>query len=85
MDINEEALMVHRENKGKIEVTSKTKVRNMHDLSVAYTPGVAEPCRKIHENVSLVYEYTTKGNMVAVVTDGTAASPEHSIPYSRNL
>lgn len=86
MDIKEESLKVHRENRGKIEITSKTKITNMHDLSVAYTPGVAEPCRKIHEDVSRVYEYTTKGNMVAVVTDGTAVlglgdiGPEAGLP-----
>ena len=72
MNINEEALKLHKENKGKIEVISKTEVKDMHDLAIVYTPGVAEPCRKIHEDVSRVYEYTTKGNMVAVVTDGTA-------------
>ncbi len=72
MNINEEALKLHEENRGKIEVISKTEVKNMHDLAVVYTPGVAEPCRKIHQDVNQVYKYTTKGNMVAIVTDGTA-------------
>jgi len=72
MNINEEALELHKKNKGKIEVISKTQIKDMHDLAIVYTPGVAEPCRKINEDVSRVYEYTTKGNMVAVVTDGTA-------------
>jgi len=86
MDINEEALKLHEENRGKIEVISKTKVKNMHDLAVVYTPGVAEPCRKIHQDVSQVYKYTTKGNMVAVVSDGTAVlglgdiGPEAALP-----
>lgn len=86
MNINEEALKLHEENRGKIEVISKTEVKDMHDLAVVYTPGVAEPCRKIHQDVSQVYKYTTKGNMVAIVTDGTAVlglgdiGPEAALP-----
>lgn len=72
MDVREEALKLHKENKGKIEVVSKVKVENARDLSLAYTPGVAEPCKEIHANPDLVYDYTNKGNMVAVVTDGSA-------------
>jgi len=68
----EESLKLHEKNKGKIEVISKIKVETRDDLSLAYTPGVAEPCRKIHENEDDVYKYTSKGNLVAVVTDGSA-------------
>jgi len=86
MNINEEALKLHEENRGKIEVISKTEVKDMHDLAVVYTPGVAEPCRKIHQKTSEVYKYTSKGNMVAVVSDGTAVlglgdiGPEAALP-----
>lgn len=73
-DLNyfEESLKLHEKHTGKIEVISKVKVETREDLSLAYTPGVAEPCRKIHENEEDVYKYTSKGNIVAVVTDGTA-------------
>ena len=72
MNYFEESLKLHEKNIGKIEIKSKVKVTTREDLSLAYTPGVAEPCRKIHENAENVYKYTSKGNLVAVVTDGTA-------------
>ncbi|MGL5415285.1 MAG: NAD(P)-dependent malic enzyme [Clostridium sp.] len=72
MDFFKESLKVHEEKKGKIEVVSKVKVETRDDLSVAYSPGVAEPCRMIKKNEDDVYKYTSKGNMVAVVTDGSA-------------
>lgn len=72
MDANQKSLKLHEENHGKIEVISKVPLRTREDLSVAYTPGVAEPCRRIHQNPDEVYRYTSKGNMVAVVSDGTA-------------
>jgi len=72
MTLMKEALELHRTHRGKIEVISKVPVLNKHDLSLAYTPGVAEPCKEIHADPDKVYEYTAKGNMVAVVTNGTA-------------
>ena len=72
MNYFEESLKLHEERQGKISITSKVKVETRDDLSLAYTPGVAEPCRKIHEDQENVYKYTSKGNLVAVVTDGTA-------------
>ncbi len=72
MNLRDEALALHREGPGKITVQSITPVRDKHQLSLAYTPGVAEPCREIEKNPELAYEYTAKGNMVAVVTDGSA-------------
>lgn len=71
-NVFERSLDLHREHKGKLTIKSKVKVENVEDLSLAYSPGVAEPCRKIHQNPDDVYEYTSKGNMVAVITDGTA-------------
>ena len=72
MDYYKEALRVHEACKGKLEVVSKVPVNTKEDLSVAYTPGVAQPCREIHKNPDDVYRYTAKGNMVAVITDGSA-------------
>lgn len=72
MDIREEAINLHRKNKGKIELASKIPLNTRNDLSLVYTPGVAEPCKDIKNNPDLVYEYTNKGNMIAVVTDGSA-------------
>lgn len=86
MNYNEESLKMHEEHQGKIEVVSKVSVETKDDLSTAYTPGVAEPCRKIHANKNDVYRYTAKGNLVAVVTDGTAVlglgdiGPEAALP-----
>jgi len=72
MNYDELSLKMHEENKGKIKIVSKVEVKNREQLSTAYTPGVAEPCRRIHQNPENVYKYTAKGNLVAVVTDGTA-------------
>ena len=72
MDYNKLALDMHREHKGKVSINSKVEVKTKDDLSTAYTPGVAEPCRKIYEDPSAVYDYTFKGEMVAVVSNGTA-------------
>ncbi|WP_024622342.1 NAD(P)-dependent malic enzyme [Metaclostridioides mangenotii] len=69
---SEMALKMHEECKGKVGLECKVPVENMEDLSVAYTPGVAEPCVRIHENKDDVYKYTSKGNLVAVVSDGSA-------------
>ena len=72
MSLRDDALEMHRENQGKLEVSPKVKVTNKEELSLAYSPGVAEPCKEIHENPRKVYEHTIKSNTVAVVTDGTA-------------
>ena len=70
--VYERSLELHAEHTGKLEVVSKVQVSNKEELSLAYTPGVAEPCRKINANPLDAYKYTSKGNLVAVVTDGTA-------------
>lgn len=86
MDKKEYALKMHEEWNGKIEVTCRAELNSMADLAVAYTPGVAEPCLKISEDVDLSYKYTRRGNLVAVVTDGTAVlglgdiGPEAGMP-----
>lgn len=72
MSLKDDALEMHRENQGKLEITPNVKVTNKQQLSLAYSPGVAESCKEIHEDPRKVYEYTIKGNTVAVVTDGTA-------------
>ena len=86
MDYNQLALEMHEAHRGKIAVAPKVKVENRNDLSTAYTPGVAEPCRRIAANKDDVYRYTAKGNLVAVVSDGTAVlglgdiGPEAAMP-----
>ncbi len=86
MDKKEIALKAHEDWKGKIEVVSRAKLETPEDLSIAYTPGVAEPCLKIKEDVDLSYKYTRRANMVAVVTDGSAVlglgniGPEAGMP-----
>ena len=86
MDRNEKALELHRQWKGKIRVTTPCKLEDREDLSLAYTPGVAAPCLEIQKDVEKSYEYTRRGNLVAVVTDGTAVlglgdiGPEAGMP-----
>ncbi len=86
MDFKSEAIRLHKEWKGKIEVISTVEVKTKEDLSVAYTPGVAEPCLEIQKDVDLSYELTRRWNLVAVVTDGTAVlglgdiGPEAAMP-----
>ncbi|MCD8878874.1 NADP-dependent malic enzyme [Staphylococcus kloosii] len=72
MSLRDEALEMHKKNKGKLEVNAKVKVTNKEELSLAYSPGVAEPCKDIHEDKRKVFDYTMKSNTVAVVTDGSA-------------
>jgi malate dehydrogenase (oxaloacetate-decarboxylating) len=72
MDIYQKALKLHSDHQGKIEVKSKVRVRNREELSLAYSPGVAEPCREIEKNPEKIYQYTARGNQVAVVSSGTA-------------
>lgn len=86
MNLKEEALGLHKKWQGKIEVTPTVPVNNPYDLSMAYTPGVAEPCKEIHKDIDQVYTYTGKGNLVAIVTDGSAVlglgdiGPEAALP-----
>ena len=86
MDFNKAALEMHQEHPGKVGVVSRVEVKTREDLSTAYTPGVAEPCRKIAQNPDDVYKYTCKGRMVAVVSNGTAVlglgdiGPEAALP-----
>ncbi|MGE5557075.1 MAG: NAD(P)-dependent malic enzyme [Bacillota bacterium] len=72
MGLREEALALHKEHQGKLSIVSKVAVKDQKDLSLAYSPGVAEPCLEIKKNPSAAYEYTNKGNFVAVVSDGSA-------------
>ena len=86
MDYAAESLRLHREWKGKIEVTSRVPVKNSEDLSLAYTPGVAQPCLEIEKDVDKSYELTRRGNLCAVITDGSAVlglgdiGPEAGMP-----
>ena len=86
IDYAAESLRIHQNYKGKLSVISKVSVEDKEDLSIAYTPGVAEPCNRIHEDKANVYRYTIKGHTVAVVSDGTAVlglgdiGPEAALP-----
>ncbi|WP_373893048.1 NAD(P)-dependent malic enzyme [Virgibacillus natechei] len=84
--LRDEALQMHKENKGKLTMQSRVPVRNAKDLSLAYSPGVAEPCKEIYDRKDTVYDYTMKGNMVGVVSNGSAVlglgniGPEAALP-----
>ncbi len=86
MNYFEESLKLHKEKQGKLETISKVPLQNKHDLSISYSPGVAEPCREIAKDKSKVYDYTLKANTVAVISDGTAVlglwdiGPEAGLP-----
>lgn len=86
MDVMKQSLEMHKQSKGKLEIVSKLPVNDTRDLSLAYSPGVAAPCLEIEKNPVSVYDYTIKGNYVAVVSDGTAVlglgdiGPEAALP-----
>lgn len=86
MTLRDEALKLHLDNGGKLAVMSKVPIATRHDLALAYTPGVAEPCKDIKDNKDLSFEYTCRGNMIAVISDGTRVlglgdiGPEAAIP-----
>jgi len=86
LSLRDDALKLHKDSQGKLAVTGKVPLRDARDLSLAYSPGVAEPCLEIHRDVNTVYDYTARGNFVAVVSDGTAVlglgdiGPEAALP-----
>lgn len=86
MSVREEALKMHKDAQGKMEIVSKVEIKDKKDLALAYTPGVAEPCKEIAQNKELAYTYTMKANTIAVVSDGTAVlglgdiGPEAAMP-----
>ncbi|MER3407749.1 MAG: NAD-dependent malic enzyme, partial [Nitrososphaera sp.] len=85
-DLGKEALEIHRRLRGKIEIRGKIPVKTMHDISIAYTPGVAEVCREIASDREKAFQYTSKWNNIAIVTDGTRTlglgklRPEAALP-----
>ena len=85
MSLRDDALKLHKDNKGKLNIESKVTVNDMESLSLAYTPGVAEPCKEIFKDKDAVYDYTSKGNMVAVVSDGSAVLGLGDIGASASL